>query len=402
MTSAWGALLPVACATLAAGELPQIPGLRLTVVRLPSSMDGVEQPLVVGVPEGYDPNTPTPLLVGLHTWSADYRQRVQPYGAEAARRGWLVVLPNFRGPNTTANPHPTQAGGSRFAQRDIVDARQYMIEHYAVDPERIYLTGDSGGGHMTLLMAGKYPDLWAAAAAWVPVTDLREWWELGHGYAPHVEAVTGGRPGDSVEVDFEYLRRSPRTFMTNLAALPVLLAHGDRDPTIPVEQSWRTFRALADLPGHHTLLQIFSGGHTGHTRFGLDWMAQYKRTSNPPTELHLVTDESQAYYWAELTVDEPLLLGRADLVLGADALSVATTNLSALRLDLAGLPLPEGGPVVGVVNDRPLTLTLTNVPDGVEVTCPGDWAQAVAGAEDIVLEIASSLEARSLRLSPAP
>ena len=165
MTSAWGALLPVACATLAAGELPQIPGLRLTAVRLPSSMDGVEQPLVVGVPEGYDPNTPTPLLVGLHTWSADYRQRVQPYGAEAARRGWLVVLPNFRGPNTTANPHPTQAGGSRFAQRDIVDARQYMIEHYAVDPERIYLTGDSGGGHMTLLMAGKYPDLWAAAAA---------------------------------------------------------------------------------------------------------------------------------------------------------------------------------------------------------------------------------------------
>ena len=58
--------------------------------------------------------------------------------------------------------------------------------------------------------------------------------------------------------------------------------------------------------------------------------------------------------------------------------------------------------MVGVVNDRPLTLTLTNVPDGVEVTCPGDWAQAVAGAEDIVLEIASSLEARSLRLSPAP
>lgn len=399
MTSPWGALLPVACATLAAAaELSEIPGLTLTEVRIVSSADGTEQTIVVGVPESYDPGTPMPLLVGLHTWSADYLQRVQPYGTEAARRGWLVVLPNLRGPNTTNNPHPTQAGGSPLAQRDIVDARQYMIDHYAVDPDRIYLTGDSGGGHMTMLMAGKYPDLWTAAAAWVPITDLREWWEVQNGYAVHVEAVTGGRPGDSPEVDFEYLRRSPRTFMTNLAPLPVLLAHGDRDPTIPVEQTWRSFRALADLPAHHTLLHIFSGGHTSHTRFGLDWLAEHTRAAEAPTELHLVTDESKSYYWAGLTVAEPLTMGRADLMLGDDALSIAATGLSALTLDLAELPLPENGLTVSVLNDGPLALTMVGAPTGAEAVCEGDWARAAAG-DGIALQVEPSAEARSLRLT---
>lgn len=400
MTGAWGALVPVACAAAAAmTELPQIPGLTLSEVHIPSSVDGTAQPAVVGVPHGYEPTTPVPLLVGLHTWSADYRQRVQPYGAEAARRGWLVILPNFRGPNTTKNPHPTQAGGSLLAQHDIVDAYRYMVENYAVDTDRVYLTGDSGGGHMTLLMAGKYPDLWAAAAAWVPVTDLREWWEVQNGYAPHIEAVTGGRPGDSAEVEFEYLRRSPRTFMTNLAHVPVLLAHGDRDGTIPVEQTWRTFRALADLPHHNTLLYVFSGGHEGRTRFGLDWVAQHVRPPQPPTELYLVTDENKSYYWAEMTLAEPMMLGRADLVLGDDALSIATTNVAALKLDLGKLPLPDEGLILSVVNDRPLALTMANAPEGAEVEVEGDWAQSAAAEDGIALQIVASPEARSLRFT---
>jgi len=395
------AMLPVACAAMSAGaaELPEIPGLTLAEVHIPSSVDGVAQPVVVGVPDGYDGSEPTPLLVGLHTWSFGYLQRVEPYGREAARRGWLVVLPHFRGPNTTSSATPTQAGGSLLAQHDIVDAYRHTLEEYNVDLGRVYITGASGGGHMALLMAGKYPDLWAAAAAWVPVTDLREWWEVQNGYAAHVEAITGGRPGASAAIDFEYLRRSPRTFITNLAHVPVLFAHGDRDPTIPVEQSWRTFRALDAVPRHRTLLHIFSGGHEGHTRFGLDWMAEHVRATEPPTELHVVTDESKSYYWADLDVADETRLARADVALGEDALSVATENLVALTLDVGELPLPEGGLFVSVVNDLPLALTLRNAPDGTRVEVEGDWASPVEGADGIAVQIAPSPEARTLRIS---
>ncbi len=395
------ALMPMACAAISstAAELPEIPGLTLTELRLPSSVDGVEQPVVVGVPGDYDGSAPAPLLVGLHTWSAGYLQRVTPYGTEAARRGWLVILPHFRGPNTTHNPTPTQAGGSILAQHDIVDARAYMVEHYNVDPNRVYLTGDSGGGHMTMLMAGKYPDLWSAAAAYVPVTDLREWWEVRNGYAVHVEAITGGKPGESPEIDFEYLRRSPRTFMSNLAHVPVLLAHGDHDQTIPVEQTWRTFRALDPLSCHNTLLHVFSGGHSANHREALDWLAEHTQPLPVPTDLHLITDESKSYYWADLTVAEPLTLGGADIVLGEDALSVATTNLNALTLHLGELPLPEGGLFLSMANDRPLTLTLRDAPVGARVEGECVWATAAEGADGLALQVAASTEARSLRLA---
>jgi acetyl esterase/lipase len=36
--------------------------------------------------------------------------------------------------------------------QDILDAVAWARDSYPVDPQRVYLTGASGGGHMTLLM----------------------------------------------------------------------------------------------------------------------------------------------------------------------------------------------------------------------------------------------------------
>jgi len=397
-----GAAVLLAAAALAAADdaLPQIDGITLAEITVTSSLDGSAQPVLIGVPAGYDAATPTPLLVGLHTWSGAYRQQVNAYGRQAAMRGWLLVLPHFRGPNKAANPNGQQAGGSLFAQHDIVDARALMIERYNVDEARVYLTGDSGGGHMTMLMAGKWPDLWAGAAAWVPVTDFRDWWSVQNGYAKDVVAVTGGEPGDSPEVDFEYARRSPRTFMTNLAHIPVLFGHGDRDGTIPVEQSWKSFRALADLPAHNTLFYVFSGGHMGLQTFGLDWCVEHTGTAAPARELHLVTDESKSYYWADLRMADETRLATADIVPAEDVLSIAAANLDALTLDLSEQPLPEDGLTVAVRCDLPLTLALRALPAGATMTCEGGWATiAEQSDEALALSVRPTEEARSLTLA---
>lgn len=393
-------MLLLGTAIAAADEpLPEVTGITLSEVMITSSMDGTEQPVIVGVPDSYQPGTPTPLLVGLHTWSADYKQRAKPYGMQAATRGWLMVLPNFRGPNKSG-PTAAQAGGSLLAQRDIVDARAFMIENYSVDPGGIYLTGDSGGGHMTLLMAGKHPDLWTAVAAWCPVTDFRDWWALDTGYSRNIEAVTGGSFGDSPEVDFEYTRRSPRTFMTNLAHLPVLFGHGDGDPVIPVDQSWATYRELKRVPAHRTVFYSWGAGHTGLQGFGLDWCVEQTRSLPPLPELHLVTDESKSYAWADLQMADETRLATADIVRGEDALSVATSNLSGLALQMNALPLPEGGTTVAVRNDLPLTLTLEGIPAGATMTCEGGWATVQQQSDEaLVLSVQPSEEARSLRLA---
>lgn len=344
--------------------LPTIDGLALEEVQVPSSVDGKPQPLVIGVPTQHVPGTSLPLLVGLHTWSSDYRQMVPEYGKQAARRGWLLVCPHFRGPNLSTNPAAREAGGSLLAQHDIIDAVAYMKAQYAVDPRRIYLVGASGGGHMTCLMACKYPDLFAACTAWCPITDLRDWHAQGNSYAPHVEAVCGGAPGSSPEVDFEYLRRSPRTFLTNAACCNLFIGHGDKDPTIWPEQSWTTFRVLKDIPQHRVLFHSWSGGHDAKTTEGLDWAAEHTLLETPPRRLDIVTDEAKSYFWLWLEPAAPLTLGRCTAILGSarmqtgdteasarPTLDLSAQDVAALRVDLGALGM--GTPAV--------------VPDGVAV-----------------------------------
>ncbi len=356
-------------AALEAAPLPEVEGLTWQERRLTSTFDGAEQPVIIGVPDSYEVGERTPLLVALHTWSYDYRQQPEAYGPEAARRGWLLVLPHFRGPNLTTNPRATEAGGSLAAQHDIIDAIEHMKQAYTVDTERIYLSGASGGGHMALLMAGKYPDVWGAVCSWCPITDLAEWHSHGNRYAPHVEAVCGGPPGASPEVDFEYLRRSPRTFITNAAHTPILLGHGDRDATIETEQSWRTFLRLRDVPQHRTVFRSWSAGHVGLVSEGLDWAEEQRRPAEPPSELHLVTDEAKWYYWVFAEPARPLELGRVSAKMGSGPIALNTEGLARVGLNVRALrrAMPstidcDGQPVGVQVSEATDTLLLV-LPD---------------------------------------
>jgi len=365
-----------------AARLPSVPGIALSEASVPSSVDGVAQPVVVGLPDGHDGSTATPLLVGLHTWSADYLQMVEPYAKEASRRGWLLACPHFRGPNLTTNPNATQAGGSVLAQHDIIDAIEHLKRTYNVDARRVYITGGSGGGHMTSLMACKYPDVFAAAAAWCPITDFGAWHAQQNGYAQHVEAVCGGKPGQSPEVDFEYTRRSPRTFITNAANCRLLIGHGDKDYTILVEQSWNTYARLKPLPQHGVVFHSWSAGHQDKTAEGLDWASQFVLPAEPPRRLDIVTDEAKAYFWLHLTPAGPLVLGKctAVLVRRGDAVSAKETapetklsmhaeGLAEASVDLGALGLPAPA----------------ELPEGFEVN--GSHLRIVVGGEGGLYEV---------------
>lgn len=319
-------------------HLPIIDGLDLSEHAVKSSVDGKPQPLVVGVPEGLDKAT-TPLLVGIHTWSADYRQTVAHFAPLCARYEWRMVLPHFRGPNLDSNPCCGEAAGSLLAQHDIVDAVRYMQGSYKIDNSRLYMIGGSGGGHMSLMMAGKHPDLWAAVSAWCPVSDLREWYEQGNAYAQHVAACCGGAPGASAQVDFEYLRRSPRTFLTNAANTNLQIAHGDKDPTISVDQTWRTYQVLRPIR-HQTEFYSWTGGHDLVEEWGFEWLARQVKPVEPPTEQHIVTDEGKWYHWLYLEPDAPLTLARCEAVVEPGqprTLRLRIEHSAATRVRLADL-----------------------------------------------------------------
>jgi poly(3-hydroxybutyrate) depolymerase len=287
-------------------------------LEIPSRAGAATQPIAVIEPANHQDIDAIPLVVSLHTWSGDWQQRHPELEAGAAERGWLVLQPNFHGPNRIP-----LACGSQEAQVQILEAVQWCCENYPVDRRRIYLTGVSGGGHMTLLMAGRYPRIWAAASAWVGISDLQRWFEFhdakGGRYAKEIEAACGGRPGSSRAVDLEYQKRSPLSFLSAAKQLPLDIAAGIHDGhtgSVPVSHSLLAFNELAMANGESgfdekeietwcqkrtesvgkggvdsiwmravhlrrttgkTRITLFEGGHEGLAVGALDFLAQHQK-----------------------------------------------------------------------------------------------------------------------------
>ena len=240
-TIIWGLLFIAGSAT--ADELPT-----QTTLETVSKLDGETQPILCWAPSEAK-SQPTPLFVFLHSWSSDYTQDNTKWFTECVKHRWIWLHPNFRGINQSP-----KACGSKVARQDILDAIALARETWNVDEERIYMAGVSGGGHMSLLMAGHHPDSFSAVSSWVGPTDLAEWhrFHLKNGkpqkYAQMIEASLSGPPGESIERDADYKDRSPVFHLHQTRDLPVSIWAGIEDGhsgSVPVSHSLRAFNAIA-------------------------------------------------------------------------------------------------------------------------------------------------------------
>ncbi len=261
-----------------------------------------------------------PLLVTLHTWSAGYDQPNYPYAEWCVKYGWAFIHPDFRGYN-----NKPEACGSDLTVQDIVDAVKYAQTQADIDPERIYLAGCSGGGYLSLVMAGRHPEIWAGVSAWVPILDLAEWHRDSsirkNGYATHMELSCGGTPGSSPAVDAEYRKRSAITYLANAKGIPVEIGAGIHDGhrgSVPIRHTLNAFNILANpaeridhadieymtekeaVPSHlqdpdlndplygnftplfrkvsdNARVTIFEGGHTAVVNAALAWLNEQRQ-----------------------------------------------------------------------------------------------------------------------------
>lgn len=224
-------------------ELPDIEEVTIT-----STADGSDQPSLYLPPSG---DGDQPLLVVVHSWSATYTQPLDvPYGQWASEAGWGMIHPDFRGVNETP-----EATGSDLAVQDVVDAIDDAIDRGGIDPGRVYVTGFSGGGMMSLLLAGRHPDRIAGAVSWVPVEDVNEWYayklddeEDDEEYTDQIEASCGGDPSTDPEAEEDCAARSPSSYLAAArdAGVPIYVGHGIDDTNVPPDHGVRAFDALAD------------------------------------------------------------------------------------------------------------------------------------------------------------
>ena len=273
--------------------------------------DGTDQPAL------YMPSTSSekaPLLVALHQWSGDYKTKAYDESVFwCIEKKWHFIQPNFRGPNKTP-----QAMGSDLVVGDILKAVEYAKANGKVDDKRIYLLGCSGGGHATLLMSGRHPEIWAAASSWVPIHDIQRWHadsvKRKNKYNRMIEASLGGNPFKEEKYAKDALYRSPKNWLKP-TSLPLDINVGIYDGhtgSVPVGHSIRAFNQVAaekdrisekdieyieknkSIPGHlekpskdslygskevlfrrqsgSARLTIFKGGHEVIQKAALHWL----------------------------------------------------------------------------------------------------------------------------------
>ncbi len=264
-----------------------------------------------------------PLLVGLHTWSGDYTQAANgsAYARWCIDQGWAFIYPNFRGMNRTP-----EAMGSDLAVQDIVDAVGWARQNASIDAARIYLIGVSGGGHMSLLMAGRHPEIWAGVSAWCGISDISAWHRehtpdgKPDKYGSMMESALGGPPDRSKESLQDALNRSPLFWLHHAPPVPLDINHGIHDgrsgsvpfrhsllafnkvvgkgnaiPRTAVTQFYKTMKPPAEAPpftrdplfgdkevryrkvSGNTRITIFEGGHEMIYLAGLNWLAAQRK-----------------------------------------------------------------------------------------------------------------------------
>lgn len=212
---------------------------------------------------------PNPTLVYIHGggWVQGSKEvstlRLLPY----LEMGWSVVNVEYRLAHTSLAP---------AAVEDCLCALRWIIrnaEEYNLDPNKIVVSGNSAGGHLSLT-TGMLPasagldrqcpgdeELKVAAIVnWYGITDVGDLLE-----GPNLRRWAVAWMG-SMDDRQEIARRVSPLNYVRPGLPPILSIHGDADPLVPYSHAVQLHKALTEAGVPNQLLTIPGGKHGGFTR----------------------------------------------------------------------------------------------------------------------------------------
>jgi len=123
--------------------------------------------MYIYVPDKLEPNPA--IIVAIHycTGTAQAYFSGTRYSSLADQHGFVVIYPNAPDSGGCWDVHTNatlthNAGGDSLGIASMV---RYTLTKYSADPNRVFATGTSSGAMMTNVLAGAYPDLFRAGAA---------------------------------------------------------------------------------------------------------------------------------------------------------------------------------------------------------------------------------------------
>ena len=157
-------------------------------------------------------------------------------------QGFAVLLPNVRGSSGygRAYTESDDVGKRLDSVADLVHGREWLARHRAIDADRIGIMGQSYGGFMVMSAITEYPELWRAAVNYYGIADFVT---LLAGTGPWRRNHRAAEYGDPERDGELFARISPIHRIDRIRA-PVLIAHGARDPRVPIGESEQFVAAL--------------------------------------------------------------------------------------------------------------------------------------------------------------
>lgn len=175
-------------------------------------------------------------------------------------RGFAVFVPNVRG-STGYGLSYTKWVDRDWGGKDRLDhvyaMQEILPKDSRLDTTRAGVVGRSYGGYMSLMLAGRHPELWGAAVDMFGPYDLLTFMDrIPETWKPYF-AIAVGDP----EKDKEFLiERSPRTYIDNITC-PLLVIQGKNDPRVVEKESAELVQHLREIGKTVEYLMFENEGH---------------------------------------------------------------------------------------------------------------------------------------------
>lgn len=260
------------------------------------------------------------------------------------------------------NRRPRGFNWEDWGRLDALEVFNMAKSSFKPDPQKIYLTGHSMGGHGTWYLGATYPDKWAAIAPCAGYPTLKE-------YGSH----DGKIPDSTSSVAEQMLLRAGNQsdvvkLARNYRPLGVYIFHGDSDRVVSVEYARQMRKVLADFHPDYAYNEYPGGSHW----FGdhsVDWAPLFgffkSHTILPDSAVNNIDFKtsspgiSATYRWATIYQQEyPLQFSRVQLArnVSGKAIVGATENISLLKLAITSF---KPGASVNITLDSLNTLNYT-------------------------------------------
>lgn len=237
------------------------------------------------------------------------------------------------------NRRPRGFNWEDWGRLDALEVLTIAKHTFQPDPQQIYLTGHSMGGHGTWFLGATYPDKWAAIAPAAGYASLKDY------------GSADGRIPDSSRSASEkiLLRAGNQSDVPKLAfnykPLGVYILHGDSDRVVPVTYARQMRKVLADFHSDYNYYE-YPGGEHWFGDQSVDWpyiFSFFKWHSiahdTAVNTIDFTTSSpgiSASYRWATIYQQvHPLQYSRIQLKRNRTAKSITGSTENVLLLQLA-------------------------------------------------------------------